>query len=148
MASFWRSWLLVWCGGVILFGVVLAGAAFEATSGPARLVVAFLDGPGEPAFDAHLRFSLAVCGAVSIGWGVMMLGVVQAAERLDRRTWLLVALSVLAWFGIDSTLSIATGFGRNVIPNVLLLVGFLIPMFASGVLRDAPARSPVRRKAS
>ena len=31
MSTFWRNWLLVWSVGVLIFGVVLAGGAFEAT---------------------------------------------------------------------------------------------------------------------
>lgn len=139
MSEFWRKWLSVWCGGVLLFGVVLAGGAFEATSGPVRAVLALLDGPGEPSFDPHLRFSLALMGAVSIGWGITLFAAIRAAGEIGgaqaRRLWLGITVSVIAWYGIDSALSVATGFARNAIPNTLLLAGYLLPVVRSGVLR-------------
>jgi hypothetical protein len=39
---------------------------------------------------------------------------------------------------VDSTLSVATGFGLNVLPNTLALALFLIGLFCSGVLRSKP----------
>ncbi len=41
---------------------------------------------------------------------------------------------MLAWFVTDSTLSVATGFGLNVVPNIVFLVTFFVPLFASGAL--------------
>jgi hypothetical protein len=138
MSAFWRRWLTGWCIAVGLFGVVLAGAAFEATSGPVRVVFDLLNGPGELDLDAHLRFSLAVLGAVSIGWAVTLLAAFRAANQLGRQLgrpiWILVTASVAGWFVIDSTLSIATGFGLNAVPNVVILAAFLLPVLRSGVL--------------
>ena len=68
MPGFWRLWLVVWCLGIVLFGLVLAGGAFEATSAPVRWVLENLQGPGEVTFDPTLRFSMAVMGCVSLGW--------------------------------------------------------------------------------
>ena len=69
MSTFWRNWLLVWSVGVLIFGVVLAGGAFEATSGPVSLVYQGLQGPGDLVFDPAMRFTLAVMGCVSIEIG-------------------------------------------------------------------------------
>lgn len=139
MTEFWRKWLTAWCGGVLLFGVVLAGGAFEATSGPVRAVLALLDGPGDPSFDPHLRFSLALMGAVSIGWSITLYAAIRAACEIGgaaaRRLWLGITVSAIAWYAIDSTLSVATGFGMNAVPNTLLLAGYLLPVVRSGVLR-------------
>jgi hypothetical protein len=139
MPAFWQNWIKGWCGTAALFGIVLAGGAFEATSGPVRIVFDLLNGPGDFDLDPPMRFSLGVLGAVSIGWSLTLLTTANAANQLDRKLakpiWIQVIGSVLAWYLIDSLLSVATGFGLNVIPNTILLAGFLFPVIRSGVLR-------------
>ena len=142
MSPFWRVWLIVWAWSVIVFGVVIAGGAFEATEGPVRFIYESLQGSGPITFDPVLRFSLGVLGGVSIGWGVTGLLIILAAIQLGdkaRPFWVAVAVGLAAWFVIDSTLSIATGFGLNVVPNILLLGGYLIAMAATGKLKKSGA---------
>jgi hypothetical protein len=142
MSLFWRVWLVVWCLGVVLFGLVLAGGAFEATSAPARWVLESLQGPGEVVFDPTLRFSLAVMGCVSIGWAASMLAVMLIAFRMGERAgplWSAVTLGVVVWFITDSALSVATGFGLNVIPNIALLATYLVGVSAGGGFRKPVA---------
>lgn len=138
MSKFWQNWLSVWCLSVALFGLVLAGGAFPATDGLVRWLLSQLGGSTEVEMTPPLRFALAVMGPVSIGWALTMLATIRAAILLGERgrtTWLLATTGVLVWFGFDSTLSVATGFGLNVVPNVLLLVTYLLPVLRSGVLR-------------
>lgn len=142
MSAFWRGWLVVWCLGVVAFGLVLAGGAFEATSGPVLFVLENLRGPGEVVLDPAMRFSLAVMGCVSLGWAATMLAMMLAAFRLDDRAtpiWTGVTIGVLVWFVTDSALSVATGFGLNVIPNLVLLATYLVPVLATGRLRLSAA---------
>ena len=140
MTGFWRGWLTVWCWGVLIFGAVLAGGGLEATDGIVRLIFKMLDGPGEVVFNPAMRFSLAVMGAVSIGWSITFMAAFKAANLLEqkqrRSVWGLVTVSAVVWFVIDSILSAATGFGLNIVPNTLLLVGFLIPVIRNGVLNN------------
>ncbi|MFC4441973.1 hypothetical protein [Caulobacter henricii] len=138
MSGFWRNWLMAWCGSVVLFGAVLVGGGFEATSGPVRLIFGFLDGPMPLDLNAQMRFSLALMGAVSIGWAVTAAGMIQAGLLLGERgrpVWLWLTAGVLTWFIIDTPMSIATGYGLNALPNLFLLVTFLLPILRSGVLR-------------
>ena len=135
MSNFWRGWFMVWVISIGLFGVVLAGGALEATSGPVRLVLANLHGPGSALFDPTLRFSLAVMGGVSIGWAVTLWVLVRAACGLgpgSRTMWMAITAGMVAWFVIDSSLSVATGFGLNVLPNILLAGMYLVGLIASG----------------
>lgn len=149
MSMFWRNWLNVWCVGVALFGLVLAGGAFDATNAPIRQLYAALMPAGKLALDAQmrmdldadLRFTMAVLGAVSMGWAGTMWAVIQAALALQRfdeaaaqRVWTLALASFFFWFVSDSILSVATGFWRNVIPNAILMAGLLAPLIASGVI--------------
>ena len=137
MTAFWRIWLIVWAWSVILFGVVIAGGAFEATSSLIKFIFETVQGGGTIAFDPVLRFSLGVMGGVTIGWGVTGLLAIMAAIRLGEAgqpVWNAITFGLVAWFIIDSSLSVATGFGLNVIPNVALLAGYLIAIFATGKL--------------
>ncbi len=137
MSGFWRMWFVAWCASIALFGAVLAGGAFEATEGPVRFVLSVL-GPGEPLFDAALRFSLAVMGAVSIGWAVTLYFTVRAAIDLGPRgrpLWTAISAGMVSWFVIDSALSVATGFGLNVVPNLVLAGMYVVGLLGSGVAR-------------
>jgi hypothetical protein len=140
MSSFWRNWMTGFCLATGLFGIILAGGGFEITSGPTRLIFDLLNGPGELRLDSHMRFSLAVLGAVTIGWSLTLLAAVQAANQLGKRLgkpiWILVTASVVSWYVIDSSLSIATGFGLNAIPNTVFMAAFLLPVIRSGVLSN------------
>ena len=138
MSAFWRVWFFAWCLSVGLFGVVLAGGALEATSGPVRFVLSNLHGPTPASFDATLRFSLAVMGAVLIGWAVTLFVLVRAAldqPQNARPLWNAMSAGMATWFVIDSTLSVATGFGLNVAPNIVLAGMYVVGLLGSGVLR-------------
>lgn len=148
MSRFWRTWMIGWCWAVGVFGVVLGASAFEATRGPTRLLFGLLNGSVAFDPDAHTQFSLAVLGAVTVGWSLTLLAAVQAAHQLGdqaRSVWILVTSSLVVWYVIDTALSLATGFGLNAIPNTTFLVMFLLPIICSGVLKSrAGAASPGR----
>lgn len=138
MSGSWRNWLTGWCWAVALFGIVLAAAAFEITSTPTRLLFGLLNGPLALDLDAQMRFGLAVLGAVTFGWSLTLMAAIQAAHQLGDRArpvWRLITLSVLAWYVVDSGLSVATGYGLNAIPNTIFLLAFLAPVIRGGVLR-------------
>ncbi len=138
MSGFWRNWFAVFSLSIGLFGAVLAGGAFEATSGPVRWILASLNGTADAPFDSTLRFSLGVMGAVSIGWAVSLYGTINAAIALGanaRPLWSAMTAGMLSWFFIDSTLSVATGFGLNVAPNLLLAGMYMVGLRGSGVLK-------------
>ena len=83
MSGFWRKWLTVWCWAVGVFGAVLVCGGLETTSGPARLFFGILNGPMPLDLNAQMRFSLAVMGAVTIGWSITLAAVIQAAILLE-----------------------------------------------------------------
>jgi len=138
MSRFWRQWLAVWRLAVAGFGLVLAAAAFEATSGPARMIFALV-GEALPAdMTDPLRFSIALMGAVTLGWWLTLEAAFRAIDLLGERAapvWRGVTLSVVGWYVIDGALSAATGYALNILPNSLLLVGYLVPVLSTGVMR-------------
>lgn len=136
MSAFWRGWLNVWAWVVIVFGLVLAGGGLDATDGMAETTFALVGNPVSE-WTSHLRFSVALMGAVTMGWGVTYLALFMAAYRLGADAapvWRLATLATLAWFVIDSGLSIATGFWGNAVSNTGILIGYLVPVLASGVM--------------
>ncbi len=138
MSKFWQVWLNIWSLGVILFGLVLAGAGFAATDAIAVILHDFM-GPAPFAPTPSLRFGFGLMGAVTMGWGGTLLVTFKALHLLDRPRatplWRVLVGVVLAWFAIDSTISITNGFWMNAVSNMLLTILFLIPIWKSGVQR-------------
>lgn len=134
------AWMTGWCAAVGLFGLILVGGGFEATSGPIRLFFNILGGPGDLDLNPHMRFILAILGAVTIGWGLTLLAVIQAANQLEKEAsksiWIGIAASIVIWYVIDSSLSIATGFWLNAVSNTIFSATFLIPVIRSGILHS------------
>ena len=140
MTIFWRNWLSAWCWGVALFGLVLAGAGLEATSAPTRLIFGILGGPEPLDLDAQMRFALAITGAVTLGWAITLRAALAAAYELGARArpvWVGITTGLLAWYLLDSSLSVATGYGLNAVPNTIIAAAFLVPILRGGVLRRA-----------
>lgn len=140
MPSIWKTWLNVWVGAVVIFGLVLAGGGLDATDQPVEVLLALLGGNAVE-WTSQLRFSVGLMGAVTIGWGFTFAAAFAAAHRLGDAAapvWRMITVAVVVWFVIDGALSIATGFALNVAPNTALLVGYLLPLLVTGALRDKP----------
>lgn len=138
MSAFWRGWLNVWSVIVVVFGIVLAGAGLDATDGVAEMLFGIMGPPGGFEWTPHLRFATALMGAVTLGWGLTFLAAFGAAHRLGDQAgpvWRMLTVAAVAWFVIDSALSITTGFWLNAVSNTGLILGYLAPLIASGGLR-------------
>jgi hypothetical protein len=144
MTGFWKLWMTLWCWCVVLFGVALAAAGIPALEGPMVALYRFLSG-GATGPDVFVppgaRFSVALMGAVSIGWGLSLFPLVSAAQKLGAPVWRALTFAVLSWFVIDSFLSWSNGFALNAASNTLLLLGYLIPVLATGALNERAARA-------
>lgn len=136
MTAFWKNWLKLWCIFVAGFGAVLASGGLPAFDGLTLRILGLVG--GEPEFFAAqpTRFATALMGAVTLGWGLTILGLLDAIEAAGASAWRRLTAAVLAWFVIDSALSVATGFPLNVVPNTGLLATFLVPVLASGALKS------------
>lgn len=131
-----RRWLYVTALVVGAFGPVFSLGSMVPTSAPARwtldLLAWRLDRPSsfEP---ANLRLLSAVTGGFLLGWGVMIFALARWVHPLApepvRRT---VLASLLAWFVLDSTGSIASGHPSNAAFNVIVLLVAVGPLWRRG----------------
>lgn len=139
----WQAQMQIWCGAVIVFGLVLMGGAFDATSVGVYALFGILDGPGPITWDPVLRFSLALMGAVTLGWGATVLAVVRATDAIPHAAatamWRGITIAILLWYVVDSGLSVATGFWRNALSNTVLIGWYLLLMRRSATDRAASA---------
>ena len=138
MTRFWSNWLLVWCWGVLAFGALLATAAVPGLDGAMRVLFGLFAGNPETAatFDLPaVRFGLGLQGALTIGWAMTMFAVLQAAKTIGAPIWRSLTFALLAWYVIDSAISVSTGFWPNAVSNTALMVAYLIPVLASSALR-------------
>lgn len=145
MSAFWRAYFGVFCASLVLFGAVLSAGAFAPTSGPVALLVTYLSGGTEASFDPALQFSLGLMGALTIGWAVMIYGVMRVAFTLGtqgRPLWDAITAGLISWYVIDGICSIATGFGLNIIPNTALAAMYLVGVTQSGALKRLQAFRP------
>jgi len=126
----WQAQMQLWCGAVMVFGLVLMSGAFEATGQVANILFDILDGPGPVTWDPVLRFSLALMGAVTLGWGATVLAVVRGTGEMPAAQalalWRGITAALLLWYVVDSALSVATGFWRNALSNTVLIGWYLL----------------------
>lgn len=149
MQGLWKNWLQVWCWAVLGVGAVFALGAIPAADGGVRLFYDVIDWPvdGASPYGEEVRFTAALLGAVMIGWAIALFGLIAAAETVGAQAWRALTMSVVIWYGIDSAISIGSGFALNALSNTGFLVTYLIPIFASGVL-GLSAQTPVSARRS
>lgn len=137
MSRFWQTWFQLWLGSMILFALLVAGGALAATDAPLRLGLALVSLGPPVEMTPALRFMTGVLGGVFLGWIVMFAAVVRQAIAMGsagRPLWKAATIAMLAWYVLDSTLSVLTGFGLNLVPNTLALGLFLVGVAGSRVL--------------
>lgn len=126
-------WLRIGAAVTVGFGLLVAVAAVPALSGPAALLLDLiyfpLDGAEATGAPAD-RLLSAIGGGVMVGWGTMLW--IVAGEvypdnpELGRR---LILASVVTWFVIDSSMSVAAGAPLNVVGNLGFLLIFVLPVW-------------------
>lgn len=140
MQALWATWMKIWCWGVFAFGVVLTTAAVPPADALVRMLYTLFSGGGAnaAAFDTDaMRFALGLQGALTMGWALTML----AAIRTGAPVWRELTIAVLLWYFVDSAISLATGFALNAVSNTVLTIAYLIPVLASGVLKQRVAHA-------
>jgi len=126
-------WLKTGSAITIGFGVIIAAAAIPALQAPTALLLDLVYFPvdgaqavGGPA----ARLLGAISGGVLVGWGLMMwLLATQLYGKEPRICRKIILSSIVAWFVIDSSMSIAAGAALNAVFNVGFLLVFAIPVW-------------------
>lgn len=130
MSQFWKNWLDVWCYLVILFGALLACAAFPQTDAPAHTLFVTLNPNVAAEFNQTERFGIGLMGAVTIGWGLTLFYLIRAAHKYGPPLWQNITIVAIIWYVVDGYISYATGFGLNIVSNTILMAGLFIPIYA------------------
>jgi hypothetical protein len=81
-----------------------------------------------------MAFTVAILGAVTMGWGLTALAFVDLADQVGARAWRALGFAMAAWYVVDSAISVAAGAPGNAVSNTLIAATFFIPLIASGVL--------------
>ncbi len=124
----------IWVGAgavlVMASGLLSAGGSLAGTSTPWLGLFNLLNaasGAVLPQFSADARVVNAVLGGVMVGWGLLIL-----LLRDRRLPWALVRfkvlVSLLVWFAVDSTGSLAAGCPGNLVLNAAFAAFFLPPL--------------------
>lgn len=130
--QFWRRWLMVVTGGVMLYslGLMLLPETMQALF--KRLFFDFGDASFNTEAQDYIQLVQGVLGAVIIGWMVTFLAIiVWFFQPGQARAWDILALSMTIWFLMDSGFSVAIGVVNHAIFNVIFLVLFVLPLGAT-----------------
>jgi hypothetical protein len=127
------AWLKTGSAITIGFGVIIAAAAIPSLQAPTGLLLdlVYLPLDGAPsAGGSAARLLSAISGGVLVGWGLMMwllATTLYAKEpQLCRRIML---TSIISWFVVDSSMSIAAGAILNAFFNIGFLLVFALPVW-------------------
>lgn len=131
--SYHRFWLKITAIVVGSFGPIFFLGTMASTLEPARLTLDVLSWPLDGLTTYHspdTRFLSALTGGFLLGWGVMIwclsIWVYDKAPEAVRRT---VLISLLFWFVLDSSGSIASGNASNAFFNVIVLLLAVGPLW-------------------
>lgn len=119
-------------GVTVVTGLALALAAVPALNLPVRLLTDLLVWPvdgTETLAAPETRLGMAISGGVLVGWGLMIWHLAgEPLARMPGEVRAIIRTSLLTWFVVDSAGSVAAGATLNVLPNLVFLALFLIPM--------------------
>jgi hypothetical protein len=148
MSGICRTWMKAWCFAMIISSSVFVLAAFPATDFPARLFYDFVYWPldDQSGFTDVARPTIAILGAVFLGWAIMLEGVIKIAlDDPASPLWRVITTAVVVWYVADGIVSFPCGIPANVITNTLIFAAFLVPLLGSRVLKrggGGPAFEP------
>ena len=133
-SPFWQRWLIATTVFVLVFGI-----AMVVIPEPMQRMLSLVYYSSPESIDAFEAPAVAytmllqgVLGAVMFGWGVAFLLVLLGPfRRGSREGWTIIAVSLVAWFIPDTTISLLSGFWQNAVFNLVFLVPFAIPLVAT-----------------
>lgn len=136
MNDFWKTWLDIWCLGIMVLGCVLAGAGLVGFEGGVRHFLNLLNPTNPPVFNDVERFAFGLMGAATIGWGLTLFYFFRAAHasNMGNKMYRQAFVVIIIWNLIDGYISYLTGFKFNIVSNLLLSLNMVIPLYLTGKL--------------
>lgn len=126
--------LQLWTDAMIAFGIAIATVPWvrnDVFSWIADGDTALTDPFGAPARE-YLAFNQALLGALTAGLGLAAFWLARVPiARGEPWGWYAFVSSVGLWFAVDNIVSIALGFPRNVVFNVVLVAPALPLLWAT-----------------
>jgi hypothetical protein len=124
MAAMAAAW------GLFGFAFAFLGGSELMTPLMKQLWAPFLgDGSPDAATERLIAWVLGVLGSTMLSWAVVVLALIaRPLRRGEDWAWWTVLAGVLAWFAIDESFSAWFGVTLNVVGNLVLLAGFLVPL--------------------
>lgn len=135
LSVFWFNWILA-----VVLAVMALGLSMLLAPGLIRQAFSLLlyadPGTVDNSFGSsaleYVSLLHGVLGSVMFGWGAALLLVVCGPfKRGSREAWIMVCVSVFAWFVPDTLFSLWTGFWQNAVLNAAFLLLFAIPLVAT-----------------
>lgn len=125
----WHRWLLL--AASIIVGVGAAFVVLALVGVPPELMeVLYLPGEPDVASADTVSFAVGVSGSVMVGWGASMLYIYLDPAMLERpRIARAFFIATVAWFILDTFMSVSLGAMINALGNCLFL-GLLLPPLA------------------
>lgn len=135
--KFHKFWLKIAAIVIGSFGPIFFFGTMPSTSEPARFTLDFLSLPIDGIqnySEPTTRFLSALTGGFLFGWGVMVWclssWVYDKAPEQVRKS---VLISLLAWFILDSSGSIASGNPSNAFINIIVLLVAVGPLWKPAI---------------
>ena len=127
---FWQKWLFVLSLVIAVFGVLLA--LFSET--PAfsifhqQIDPAFFRAPDAEVMHFQ-QFIYGLLGATMAGWGVFMAFIAHYPFRKKEKwAWVCIAMGVLVWYVVDTSISLSFGVMFNAAFNTVVLILVALPL--------------------
>jgi hypothetical protein len=134
MIKFWQRWLMILAHAIILAGlamILFGGTSLFAPLDEPTFAVFFGDAVPAAALEYH-RFMIALNGAVTAGWGVMILFLAwHPFGRGERWGWWALAASVGVWFVLDTAVALSFGATAYALFNLAVLIAVDLPLLAT-----------------
>lgn len=129
---FWQRWLVVASDLVILFGLFMTFFHRTVLFEPfhAQIDAVFWNTAVSPEAAAFQGWAYGLMGAVMVGWGIVLFSLAYIPFKQQQKwAWNTLFYGLLAWFVLDTAVSLQYGVVFNALVNTLFLALFLLPLF-------------------
>ena len=130
--TFWQRWLFTLSVLVAVFGLALALLNHTPLFEPLNRQVdpVFWAAASLPSAAVGFRsWVYGLLGATMAGWGITLAFLASYAfARREKWAWNAIAIGLLAWYVVDTTISTVFHVYFNVLFNSLILTGGVLPL--------------------